>query len=920
MLRAALLGLMIVGATDAAGQIRLSGEFSPPLEAVEGGSEFGASVAALEDLNGDGVGDLAVGAPADNQAYPSAGAVWILFMNQDGSVLSTHKISEATDSITGPADQFRLGTRLSGLGDWRGRGFYELAIGRSLGAVVGLRTNGMVEFQESFPEADSRQSILVLMGDIDGNGFNDLAESRHNSTTGDVKTILYTSPDSWRAPVRIGQGFGGMPASALTFNDRFSASITNIGDLNGDGRDELVCGTPGDDDYFDESGAVYVLFLTDAGMVSSFQKISNLEGNLGADLQSGDLFGTSVANVGDLDGDGLNELAVGSPGRGAGSVWILFLNADGSVQTEFEIKAADYGLPEPGTPEEAFGSSISLVEDYSGNGIPDLAVGIPYLDAVWLLPALAEIPASVQFEPPDPTASVGRSVPVSLQPRSVGGTSSVDINFRQGGADRYLSTEMAKEGDTYSYAIPPFVGSSRGLEYHVTVTNAAGVESRLPREGFISIPLTVPEGLLLNVPSGNSATGYRIVSVPLEYEGVSLLDVLKQSLGERDIGVWRAFGLSNGVAVDFDDARTSAGSGSAIWLLHSEPGRVLRTGPGKSIPTDRLFKIPLNRDWNLIGNPYDFEVPVDALSTSLGHEIEMLAYDGDWRVEGNVLKPRQGYAVFSTQLDTLIFDPTRRESTSKRSRSSATRSLSWSVQVRATDGLARDFSNTFGAADFAVSGWDSFDAPEPPAVGEYVAAYFVGDEPGSPAEKLRTDIRPTLGERDTWRLEVVSAMQQRVTLSFEHVETLPRDLDILLFDPVVGRTQDLRTLPEYTLVGGSPDAPRELLIHVGHDLSAEGLPGIVPIHNGLESFPNPFSGAVTIRFDVPSPAISSLRIYDVTGRKVTDLLSDERTEPGMHAVVWDGRDVHGRYLASGMYLLKLESGEIERSIALSVTR
>jgi hypothetical protein len=66
-----------------------------------GDDSFGAAVASLGDLNGDGVADLAVGAPDDDDGGPSRGAIWILFLKTDGTVLTQTKISQTQGGFTG---------------------------------------------------------------------------------------------------------------------------------------------------------------------------------------------------------------------------------------------------------------------------------------------------------------------------------------------------------------------------------------------------------------------------------------------------------------------------------------------------------------------------------------------------------------------------------------------------------------------------------------------------------------------------------------------------------------------------------------------------------------------------------------------------------------------------------------------------
>ena len=85
-----------------------------------------------------------------------------------------------------------------------------------------------------------------------------------------------------------------------------------------------------------------MLFLNADGTVKSHQKISDTEGNFTATLDENDHIGGSVANLGDLDGDGIADLAVGVPGdddggSAHGAVYVLFLNADGTVKSQQKI-------------------------------------------------------------------------------------------------------------------------------------------------------------------------------------------------------------------------------------------------------------------------------------------------------------------------------------------------------------------------------------------------------------------------------------------------------------------------------------------------------------------------------------------------------------------------------------------------------
>jgi hypothetical protein len=113
--------------------------------------------------------------------------------------------------------------------------------------------------------------------------------------------------------------------------------------------------------------------------VKSYQKINDTVGNFSDLLHDNDSFGTSVANLGDLDGDNICDLAVGvascndgGPDRGA--VWILFLNTDGTVKSHKKISdtAGNFnGVLD----NNSFGSSVASLGDLNNDGVLDLVVG-----------------------------------------------------------------------------------------------------------------------------------------------------------------------------------------------------------------------------------------------------------------------------------------------------------------------------------------------------------------------------------------------------------------------------------------------------------------------------------------------------------------------------------------------------------------
>lgn len=327
------------------------------------------------DFDGDGFADLAIGNPAENvNGAPHAGAVTVLYGSPSGlSPAGSQVWSQDSNGVPGIAQaNDAFGTSLAA-GDYDRDGFTDLAIG------VPGETNGPT------PQGGL---VTVLLG----------------------SPLGLTSAGS----LEFNQHTAGMPGVDEPFN-RFGETLA-AGDFDGDDFPDLVIGIPNEDigPNF-AAGALVVIHGAPIGLttIDALVLWPNSPGLLGSAAQ-GDRF-ASAFGVGDFNGDGVDDLAIGIPGYDSswgsdtGAVVVVFgsqgpgLNSLSSMSLQFGLG----GIPVVPTPGVRLGLTLET-GDFNGDGLDDLVCGSPGFDAVGDSEtdtgAILLVPGSDLG--PDPSASV----------------------------------------------------------------------------------------------------------------------------------------------------------------------------------------------------------------------------------------------------------------------------------------------------------------------------------------------------------------------------------------------------------------------------------------------------------------------------------------------------------------------------------
>ena len=313
------------------------------------GDQAGLAVSAAGDVNGDGLGDVAVGAPgATGAGRAGAGVVFVVFGKKATEPVSLGALGAGGYGIVGAAAGDAAGTALAALGDVGADGVPDLAVGAPT-AAGGRKKGG---------------AAYVVAGHKGG---------------GDVDLAVAESGPSWRLNGPTG-GFAGLALAAVP-------------DLNGDGASELAIGAPAtapaaiddagiaDVPEGDETrGAAYVVFGHGG---TTAEDLPALPAERGWRLRGGAAdaaLGTSLA-AGDLDGDGTADVAIGAPqsdeaGRkDSGSAYILFGAKGTGATVDLSAPGAARVLRIDGAAKgDALGAGVAVPGDLDADGKADLVV------------------------------------------------------------------------------------------------------------------------------------------------------------------------------------------------------------------------------------------------------------------------------------------------------------------------------------------------------------------------------------------------------------------------------------------------------------------------------------------------------------------------------------------------------------------
>lgn len=361
------------------------------------GYRSGYAVSAAGDINGDGIQDMLIGAPN----LVSLGKVYVVFGKKTPWPISfsVAQLDGTNGFELDGGDNEYPGTAVSSAGDVNDDGVDDLLIGDFYYSVAyllfGKKTPWTSPLSLSYLDGSNGTMILgdtsgsrssaalSSAGDFNDDGIADIVISEPYYPPNSKVSVVFGSRGPWPSSFSLStlNGTNGFALIGAGQNTN-GGDVSGGGDFNGDGIDDILLGAS---QLFTNTvaGGAYIVFGKHTPWPAAFS-VTGLNNSMGVEFigSSGDYAGLAVTRIGDLNGDGMDDLAIGATGAvassgSAGKTYVIF-GKQNPWPTPFLLANLNgtngftlFGI----VPNDLSGSALSTAGDINGDGLADFLIG-----------------------------------------------------------------------------------------------------------------------------------------------------------------------------------------------------------------------------------------------------------------------------------------------------------------------------------------------------------------------------------------------------------------------------------------------------------------------------------------------------------------------------------------------------------------
>lgn len=488
-----------------------------------------------------------------------------------------------------------------------------------------------------------------------------------------------------------------------------------------------------------------------------------------------------------------------------------------------------------------------------------------------------------------------------------------EIHFRGISSEDWVVQNLLSSSSRYLFNLPGSFDMI-GIEYYFKIFDVNNnIAETQPRFAYLNLL----DGITINIPTGRKKSDYQVLSFPLEPTSFnSEINDVFNPLGKYKKKKWRLFkyeGDRKGLVEYLENGfGESIEAGEGYLLINNQTIDRITTSSGTTVnvtPSNPL-KINIEKGWNLIGNPYLFQLfweDVIEQNPNVPLHPDIFDYDDNWDLNPDgIIEKYSGTLIYSNE-DALISIPVLKNPDAKRRRNKLVplkNSLDesyWEIHFKLKNKNSNSLFHGIGMHPNASIGLDNFDIINPPYQGKNLSIEFI--QPEFSSGTLGRNIVPTANSF-IWSFNIFpSSKNDMINLSWQNDYLGDNKFDLILLDLATQKRVNMKMLKEYTFNSSVSSGFR---IYFGDpDFIDEN---ITPQQIDIGSpFPNPFSKEITIPVYLPissNPYSLEASIYDLSGKLILSFEKIVETG-GFKEYRWDGKDHLGKFLPNGFYVYKL---------------
>ncbi len=532
--------------------------------------------------------------------------------------------------------------------------------------------------------------------------------------------------------------------------------------------------------------------------------------------------------------------------------------------------------------------------------------------------------SAIVVELPVP-ASLGQNTTLNVTPPEGFEVTSNQFFYKRTGEIEFQLSTMTLSGENFIASIPPAFSTIRGIQYYLEFSDGLTTvtfPSNNPQGNPASIPVNISQ---INYPMALEPSEYSMLSIPLLLNDPSISAVLLDDYGAYDNKIWRIMHWDepSNEYLEFPNLTKDFSPGNGFWLIHRD-GRTFNIQNAVSIQSIGDYTLTVSPGWNQIANPFAF--PVDWLTIENSQLVdspvrwnaELLEYE----YEQLVLNPWEGYWVFnpSAQNINLFIPPIESSGDSPLQKvPEILSSEEFIVQIRSRleNIKYQDNQNFIGMINSADNKHHKNLLEAPPITNDLRLSIIDNNK------KYAKSIVQVNSSGAAWNLALSTTHKNKyIHLDFEEFKGIPEEFQIWLIDL---NNQVAVPIQNNIAVLNSGNAELiNLQVIIGTEEFTKHQAGSIPLtpvdYALYQNYPNPFNPSTMIEYNLRERSAVTLEIFDVLGRKIHTPVANETQNAGRHSISWEGKNLTGNHVSSGVYIYQLRANNFVESRKMILLR